>query len=243
MDDDDGIYALDEIGKLYGAIGALHRSLADSVEELRQRTSILETREQELRNTLCEIEDRLGRLLSERTQDRADLHDDSHIAHVGLAADYRSLVMQWMQRVARKVSKVPSGSGLEYEQGQRVASFAEYLLRGNEPDTVALISSLGAVESQTIELAESMCARACSLRSKISQIGMHHEWDFRTEISGPLDEERQEAWLNCDPADPVCLVVAPAYVVQGVVYAKQLVATGNYQPERLEERREGRVHP
>jgi hypothetical protein len=45
-------------------------------------------------------------------------------------------------------------------------------------------------------------------------------------MSGTLDYERQEAWLRCDPYLPVHLVVAPAYVVQGQVYSKQLVVTG-----------------
>ena len=71
-----------------------------------------------------------------------------------------------------------------------------------------------------------MCDRATSLRAKIAEIGIPHEWDFRTEISGTLDDERQEAWLTCDPCLPVNLVVAPAYVVQGQLYSKQLVVTG-----------------
>ena len=77
-----------------------------------------------------------------------------------------------------------------------------------------------------MHLAESMCARAAALRKKIADVGVHHEWNFRTDLSGILDDDRQEAWLTCDPSKPVVLVVAPAYLVQGVVYAKQLVVTG-----------------
>jgi len=71
-----------------------------------------------------------------------------------------------------------------------------------------------------------MCDRAATLRNNIANIGVHHEWDFRTEISDVIDEERQEAWLTCDPTEPVSFIVAPGYLVQGLVYSKQLVMTG-----------------
>lgn len=69
-------------------------------------------------------------------------------------------------------------------------------------------------------------AHRTGLAKKIADVGVHHEWDFRTDLSGILDDDRQEAWLTCDPSKPVVLVVAPAYLVQGVMYAKQLVVTG-----------------
>lgn len=163
---------------------------------------------------------------ADRTHGRADLHNESHILHLSLAGDYRSLIMQWMQRVARKMMHPKSRSRLEYELGRQVGDFSEYLFRGEEPDADRLLSSLGPIDPELYELAVSMCDRAATLRNNIANIGVHHEWDFRTEISDVIDEERQEAWLTCDPTEPVSFIVAPGYLVQGLVYSKQLVMTG-----------------
>src|SRR5262249_51137009 len=115
----------------------------------------------------------------------------------------------------------------ELALGQLVSKFSEDLFGGSKSNTKVLIASLGETDPKTRQLAQSMCDRAVSLRAKIAEIGIPHEWDFRTEMSGNLDDERQEAWLTCDPSLPVRLVVAPAYVVQGQVYSKQLVVTGS----------------
>src|SRR5262249_41573137 len=125
-----------------------------------------------------------------------------------------------------KFVNVQVRADFELALGRQVSGFTEHLFRNSEPNTSALMSSLGKIDPKSGQLAKAMCDRAASLRAKIAEIGILHEWDFRTEISGNLDNERQEAWLTSDPSLPVCLVVAPAYVVQGQVYAKQLVVTG-----------------
>lgn len=224
-----GDYAEDEQlyqgGELFRALGGVHEQIIASLEDLKQRTIRLEEHYDTTHNTLDNLEERLDGLLSDNTQRRADLQNESHILHLALASDYRSLIMQWMQRVARKVVGARNRPSLEYGLGRQVADFSEHLFRGIEPDVAGLLSSLDGVSCEIYELAASMCDRASALRQKISDIGVQHEWDFRTEISGEIDEERQEAWLTCDPTKPVCLVVAPAYVVQGTVYEKQMVAT------------------
>jgi hypothetical protein len=210
---------------LFQELGALHGAIDAEVGKLRQRVISLEASDQRIHGMLEDLEERLGQVLSDKTQARADLQGEGHLIHLGLSSDYHSLVVQWMQRVARRVVGHRSRSRLEYDLGLRVGDFCEHLFRGAEPDVTGLMSSLDDAGPTVRGLAESMCDRACSLRRKISEIGAHHEWDFRSEISGMIDERRQEAWLTCDPSDPICLVVAPAYVVQGVVYGKQLVAT------------------
>jgi hypothetical protein len=203
---------------IFRAVGELYNNMIDSMKALEGRIVSLEMQNQKL-------EERLGLLLAERTQDRMDLHSESHIIHLGLAAEYHTLVVQWMQRVARKLVAVQAGADFELALGQQVSGFTEHLFRGKESNVKALMSSLGEIDPKSRQLAQSMCDRATSLRAKIAEIGIPHEWDFRTEISGTLDDERQEAWLTCDPNLPVRLVVAPAYVVQGQFYAKQLVVT------------------
>ncbi|WP_275411216.1 hypothetical protein [Streptomyces sp. SID8014] len=37
--------------------------------------------------------------------------------------------------------------------------------------------------------------------------------------------ERQDVWASCDPEAPVSFVVAPAYLVEGRIYGRQLVYT------------------
>jgi hypothetical protein len=231
VQDEHGVtYKQEDIGRFIRIIGALGDELASSVEDLLQRTTALEFENERLRTSLGQLEDRFADLLSERTVGRSDLHGGAHLTHINLAADYRSLVMQWMQRVARKLIKGRSRQTLEYDLGQQVAVFTEFLFRGDFPDSTGLLSSLHPVDGEILRLAESMCARATELRHKITDVGIHHEWDFRSELSGILKDERQEAWLTSDPSKPVILVVAPAYLVQGVVYAKQLVFTGESRP-------------
>lgn len=224
---DDAIPAGGPAG-IFRAVEELYNDVIHNINTLEGRITSLEIQNQEL-------EERLGLLLAERTQDRVDLHSERHITHLGLAAEYRTLVVQWMQRVARKLVAAQVGADFELALGQQVSGFAEHLFRGSEPNTKALMSSLGKIDPKSRQLAQSMCDRASSLRAKIAEMGIPHEWDFRTEISGALDDERQEAWLTCDPSLPVSLVVAPAYVVQGQLYAKQLVVTGPSPLDKLED--------
>jgi hypothetical protein len=230
-------YEPEDIGKLFRAMGMLHDRMVADIEDLRQRTATLEDQARGFRSDMVDVESWLDRLRSEYTQDRGDLHSEAHIAHLGLASDYRSLVMQWLQRLARKLGQASgqrsSGRALEL----RVASFSDYLFRGQEADVRGLLGSLGDVDSKIHEIAESVCIRASSLREKIADIGIQHEWDFRAEVSGELDDERQEVWFTCDPSRPISIVVAPAYVVQGMVYARQLVGTGEARSERVISRR------
>ena len=213
------------MSNLLRLIGALGDELSGEFDTLSTRMNELELQTQSSQASIAELEDRLANLLAERTNDRTDLHTTAHLTHIGLAADYHSLVMQWMQRVARKVIKEPTRQRFEFELGRQVAVFTGHLFRGDRPDTDGLLSSLQLADKDALHLAVAMCARAAKLREKIASIGVYQEWDFRTDPSGILDEERQEAWLTCDPSESVVLVVAPAYLVQGVVYAKQLVAT------------------
>lgn len=210
---------MDDPAGILRAFGDLFNAIIYKVDALKERVAALEVQNQEL-------EERLGFLLAERTQDRADLFGEAHIAHLGLAAEYRTLVVQWMQRVARKLVTAQTRTDFELALGQLVSGFTKDLFRGSKPDIKVLTSSLGEIDPKTRQLAQSMCDRAVSLRAKIAEIGIPHEWDFRTEMSGTLDDDRQEAWLTCDPSLPVRLVVAPAYVVQGQVYSKQIVVTG-----------------
>ena len=226
LDDHTEDHRLPEGAEIYRKLAELHDQMISDLAELKQQTAQLQDQDVALSNTLDDLEEKLASVLAERTQGRADLHSECHILHLSLAGDYRSLIMQWMQRVARKMIRPKGRSRLEYELGHQVGDFSEYLFRGAEPAVDRLLSSLGPIDPELYELAASMCDRAAKLRHSIADIGVQHEWDFRTEISGVIDEERQEAWLTCDPADPVSFIVAPGYVVQGLVYSKQLVVTG-----------------
>jgi hypothetical protein len=210
----------DDPADIFRAVGNLYNDIIHNMNTLDERLAALEAQNQEL-------EQRLGFLLAERTQDRVDLHSEAHIVHLALAAEYRTLVVQWMQRVARKLVSVRARADFELALGRLVSGFTEHLFRDSKPNIKVLISSLEEADPKTRQLAQSMCDRASSLRVRIAEIGIPHEWDFRTEMSGTLDDERQEAWLTCDPSLPVRLVVAPAYVVQGQLYSKQLVVTGS----------------
>jgi len=243
MLEESGGYAPEDIGKLFHEIGQLHDGTFSIIEDLRQRIGVLEDQAGALRCAVGELESTLDSLRSEYTQGRGDLHSEAHMVHVSLASDYRSLVMQWMQRLARRLTESHDRRSSGNAPVLRLASFSEYLFRGQEPDVRGLIGSLGDVDPDVRHIAESMCSRATSLRAKIEDIDIKHEWDFRAEVSGELDAERQEVWFTCDPNKPISVVVAPAYVVQGIVYARQLVGTGVIRRERATSGRRTRHMP
>ncbi len=115
--------------------GDLYNDIIHNMDTLKERIAALEMQNQKL-------EERLGFLLAERTQDRVDLHGEGHIAHLGLAAEYHTLVVQWMQRVARKLVGAQARTDFELALGQQVSEFTVHLFRGSEPNTKALMSSL-----------------------------------------------------------------------------------------------------
>jgi hypothetical protein len=204
--------------RIFRDLGSLYTTLATEVQESRKRMSALEKQGQEL-------EERLTGLLAERTQNRPDLHGDAHRAHLRLAAEYRTLVTQRMQGAARKIASLRPGADLETTPGQIVADLTRHLFLPAEPDVKAVSLLAKKADPKDQQLLQAVCDRAASLRARIAEIGIPHEWDFRADLLGVLDEERQETWLSCDPEMPVRLVVAPAYVVGGQLYARQLVMT------------------
>src|SRR5689334_20548402 len=83
-----------EGAKVYRALGELHDHIIADLTELKQRTARLEDRDMAVSSALESLEEKLASILADRTRGRADLHNESHILHLSLAGDYRSLIMQ-----------------------------------------------------------------------------------------------------------------------------------------------------
>ncbi|MFB7049606.1 hypothetical protein ACFCX7_26085 [Streptomyces microflavus] len=64
-----------------------------------------------------------------------------------------------------------------------------------------------------------------ALTERIAKVGLTHEWGYDYTAGKPLDPDRQEAWASCDPDASVSFLVAPAYLVGGRIYGRQIVYT------------------
>ncbi|MFJ9710843.1 hypothetical protein [Streptomyces sp. NPDC101234] len=65
-----------------------------------------------------------------------------------------------------------------------------------------------------------------TLTERIAKVGLAHEWSYAHTAGVPLDPGRQEARASCDSDAPISFLVAPAYLVNGRIYSRQLVYTG-----------------
>ncbi|MGV4923671.1 hypothetical protein K2224_01445 [Streptomyces sp. BHT-5-2] len=86
--------------------------------------------------------------------------------------------------------------------------------------------SLRLAEDPGIEAAINRLRTDCvTLTERIAKVGLAHEWSYAHTVGAPLDSGRQEAWASCDPDAPISFLVAPAYLVNGRIYSRQLVYT------------------
>ncbi|WP_405423857.1 hypothetical protein [Streptomyces erythrochromogenes] len=200
------------------------------LEQLGQR---LERNQTDLVGSFRKLEGRVNTLLAARTRDRADLATNSHNTHQTIALAYRALVEQRVQAFARAEFR-HSRHNDRWHERQRlprfIAELSKHLFYGNGgriPLVPELRTALGLSRDSDTgnESLRTLRSECLTLGKRTETAGLHAYWDFTCSSDAALDSERQEPWSPCDPNDPVRFVVAPAYVVEGQVYARQYVYT------------------
>ncbi|MFF3864012.1 hypothetical protein [Streptomyces sp. NPDC002209] len=203
----------------------------ERIDQLEKAMAMGQREHTEMRQRIDRLERQLGVLLAAHTESRTDLAGTQHCEHQNLALRTRRLVEQSIHSFARRYAA-------------RCGIFLRHPHRERAPHLVGRLTRLLLAESpstatemqRSLQLADDgghIEARLTGLRSQCSELGddirragLQHTWDFDFTPGGPLDPARQETWPTCDPVHPVQFVMAPAYVVDGRVYGRQIVYTG-----------------
>lgn len=175
------------------------------------------------------LERQLGNLLATRLDGRGDLAGTQHCEHQEFARQTRTLVEQKFQNFSRQYSDRtdltrhrPKRERTAYLMSQLI----RLLLDKRPASSWSIQHTLRLVGDPGIEAAINRLRNECiALAERIAKTGLAHEWSYNCTTGAPLDPERQEAWASCDPEEPVSFVVAPAYLVDGRIYSRQLVYT------------------
>jgi len=192
--------------------------LAARVEALEELTARLAQGQQDHDAWLTSLSQR-------RTAER--LTSGDYLVHHQISQSYRDLIGQRLLDAA-----VMAGADGELGEAAARASLARALFdaemvgRGAE-DALAGLGDLPVPADGFWQLWES----AAQIRGDALASGHAHRWVFDFEPGAAMDPSWQEPLEGCEPADPVLLVVAPAYLVEDKYYVKQLVYTQPSPPE------------
>ncbi|MCJ0869167.1 hypothetical protein [Streptomyces sp. AP-93] len=199
--------------------------LEQRVERIEQSCTSLQHRQKKL-------ESKIDNLLAARTRERPDLATSNHSTHQVIATDYRAVVEQRIQGLAR--SQV-AGSRMmgRYSDRQIIPRFIGLLCEQLFTQGVLLQSphiqrNLGlASDALAVGPIDSVRGVCQELRHRSRQAGLAAVWDFTYTRGVALNHDMQEPWPSCDPRAPVRFVVAPAYMVDDRVFARQYVYTSS----------------
>lgn len=175
------------------------------------------------------LERQLGTLLAAQVDRRDDLAGTRHCEHQELAQQTRTLIEQQCQNFARRYCD-RSDLARNRPHRQRTAYLMSLLIRqllDTEPaSSWSIQQALRLAGISGIEAAINRLRTDCvALTERIAKVGLTHEWGYDYTAGKPLDPDRQEAWASCDPDASVSFLVAPAYLVGGRIYGRQLVYT------------------
>ncbi|MEW2313370.1 hypothetical protein AB0918_32810 [Streptomyces sp. NPDC006864] len=178
---------------------------------------------------ISRLERQLGTLLASQLDQRDDLAGTRHCEHQELARQTRTLIEQQVQNFARQYS---DRTDLAPHRPRRertaylMSVLTRQLLDKRPASSWSIQQTLRLAEEPATEAAINRLRTGCvDLMERIVQAGLSHEWNYDHVAGKHLDLDRQEAWGACDPKAPVSFLVAPAYLVNGRVYGRQLVYT------------------
>ncbi|WP_157875561.1 hypothetical protein [Streptomyces sp. CNQ431] len=211
-------------------------STADELEVARQRIAALEfqvrrgaTEHQRMWQHINRLERQLGSLLAAQLDQRGDLAGTQHCEHQELSRQARTLVEQQFQNFSRQYSDrtdIARHRPNRERTALLMSKLIQHLLDKAPASSWSIQQSLRLADSPGIEAAINRLRTECvALTERIAKIGLAHEWSYAYTAGAPLAPERQDIWASCDPEAPVSFVVAPAYLVEGRIYGRQLVYT------------------
>ncbi|MFF7888698.1 hypothetical protein ACH40F_47925 [Streptomyces sp. NPDC020794] len=157
---------------------------------------------------------------------------DEHAEHQRIAYDFTALVEHRLYALARAAAgistlQVPSYVGVA--QDLWILGVVMSALFQQRPHPDSLRSALQLDWNGNCALASRMeyaYAHALALWDQAAATRLDFAWDFTFAAGELLDTSRQEPWPS-RPADlPAQFLVAPAYLVENRVYARQRLCTG-----------------
>jgi hypothetical protein len=175
------------------------------------------------------LESRIDALLAARTRERPDVATTVHSAHRAIADEFRPFVEQRLQAVARELAAQPEWEA-SYQRREIVprliAILSKHLFSDRAITYTSHVMEELYISDRTVahDLFTVTRDKARDLRRRSREAGLAARWDFNLG-SANVDPNRQDAWLGCDGSGEVLFVVSPSYLVDGQLYAKQLVFT------------------
>lgn len=141
--------------------------------------------------------------------------------HAVLADRFRDLLTQDVQHLVREHQRDGLGRMTPLRIAQEIHTLCRYLFLDGYGDTTALCMRMGMDPERHGVAVQELIDKVTALRSQAHGV----YWDMEATPDRRLDPERQQPWGQCDPEADVDFVIAPAYCVNGRLYAKQQVFT------------------
>ena len=183
------------------------------VARLVQLSALIE----EIQAEVSAIDERQASQLAQIDAMRSDVSDNRHVAQLGIAQQYGSLVEQDLFSLARETAKTFAFKGPKREWIPRaIGIMCGQLFRLDAEVRFQIMS----------ERSREVLTRATELRRQAQQSGLNCYWDYYFESGAALNEDWQQAWGGCDATEPTKFLVAPAYIVGNRIYQRQYVFTG-----------------
>lgn len=184
--------------------------------EIAQRLNYIEASIAQMQDDIAALDDRQSSQLVAMDAARTDISDDRHIAQLDIARKYLNFVEQDLFSLAREEVSFSRSRAPRREWIPRsIGSMCTELFRvGAEPTLHA-----------RSERRHDVLAAAVEIRGLADQSGLNYCWDFYLMPGRLLDDKWQQPWGRCDPKDPIKFLVAPAYVVDHLIYQRQQVFT------------------
>jgi hypothetical protein len=171
-------------------------------------------------------QDWLTSLSRQRTADR--LTSGDYIVHQEISKRYRDLIGQQLLDVAAQAGPDGRFAEARIRAGLARALFQPASVQHGPEHAFTELSQN--VVTMPADRFRSLWVTAEGIQHDAMTSGHSHSWVFDAEPGAAVNPVLQEPYEGCDPEDPVLFVVAPAYVVNGKVYVRQLVFTGRPSP-------------
>lgn len=229
------------ITALQDQVRQLHQIMDAPLLDGQEEATAIERAVATLRGSLTEHEQRLDLLSRDRTAQRLAagstggepterLTGGDYVAHQQIARDFDALVNQDLIFLA---TQMRWEGATEYDEVRTRAALAKMFFDESSVDrtvTQRLAQARKSFPALPQDAFVEADRRAARIRHAAAHTGHGVRWVFDS-YSMVFDGTRQRLAEGCDRGMPVLFIVAPAYEVDGKIYAKQVVYTGSPQQQ------------